>query len=205
MRRATSRSEDAKNLSADSLRNSRPDVPAPGPARPGVRDLPPLPARRGDDGAAVPARQRLREAATDSEGVQRLQLHRGPRSELPRPARASRALEGAAADARRGARTAATTAVAIDALRRSSRRSPSDPDLAYPAPRHARATRALGRYEIERELGKGAMGTVYLGRDPKINRVVAIKAIPLARGIRGGRSAGSARALLPRGRNGRAT
>jgi len=60
---------------------------------------------------------------------------------------------------------------------------PADPDLAYPAPRHARpthATRALGRYEIERELGKGAMGTVYLGRDPKINRVVAIKAIPLA-------------------------
>ncbi|HEY7642203.1 MAG TPA: serine/threonine-protein kinase [Steroidobacteraceae bacterium] len=57
---------------------------------------------------------------------------------------------------------------------------PSDPDMAYPAPRHARATRTLGRYEIERELGKGAMGTVYLGRDPKINRVVAIKAIPLA-------------------------
>jgi serine/threonine-protein kinase len=39
---------------------------------------------------------------------------------------------------------------------------------------------ALGRYEIERELGKGAMGVVYLGRDPKINRVVAIKAIALA-------------------------
>jgi eukaryotic-like serine/threonine-protein kinase len=57
---------------------------------------------------------------------------------------------------------------------------PSDPDLAYAKPRHARATRTLGRYEIERELGKGAMGTVYLGRDPKINRVVAIKAIPLA-------------------------
>lgn len=40
--------------------------------------------------------------------------------------------------------------------------------------------RTLGRYEIIRELGKGAMGTVYLGRDPKINRVVAIKAISLA-------------------------
>jgi eukaryotic-like serine/threonine-protein kinase len=58
---------------------------------------------------------------------------------------------------------------------------PADPDMAYPAPRHARPTsRTLGRYQIERELGKGAMGTVYLGRDPKINRVVAIKAIPLA-------------------------
>ena len=33
----------------------------------------------------------------------------------------------------------------------------------------------LGRYQIEKELGKGAMGVVYLGRDPKINRVVAIK------------------------------
>src|SRR5262249_55170267 len=43
-----------------------------------------------------------------------------------------------------------------------------------------RSARALGRCESERELGKGAMGTVYLGRDPKINRVVAIKAIPLA-------------------------
>lgn len=56
---------------------------------------------------------------------------------------------------------------------------PADPDLAY-VPRAVRASRTLGRYEIERELGKGAMGTVYLGRDPKINRVVAIKAIPLA-------------------------
>lgn len=38
----------------------------------------------------------------------------------------------------------------------------------------------LGRYEVERELGQGAMGVVYLGRDPKINRVVAIKTLPLA-------------------------
>ncbi len=38
----------------------------------------------------------------------------------------------------------------------------------------------LGRYEILRELGRGAMGVVYLGRDPRINRPVAIKAIPLA-------------------------
>ena len=38
----------------------------------------------------------------------------------------------------------------------------------------------LGRYEIEEELGKGAMGVVYLGRDPKINRVVAIKTLALS-------------------------
>jgi serine/threonine-protein kinase len=35
----------------------------------------------------------------------------------------------------------------------------------------------LGRYEVIRELGKGAMGTVFLGRDPKINRQVAIKTL----------------------------
>jgi len=38
----------------------------------------------------------------------------------------------------------------------------------------------LGRYQIEKELGKGAMGAVYLGRDPKINRVVAIKTMALS-------------------------
>ncbi len=35
----------------------------------------------------------------------------------------------------------------------------------------------LGRYEIVSELGQGAMGTVFLGRDPKINREVAIKTL----------------------------
>jgi serine/threonine-protein kinase len=35
----------------------------------------------------------------------------------------------------------------------------------------------LGRYRIEKVLGQGAMGTVYLGVDPKINRQVAIKTL----------------------------
>lgn len=35
----------------------------------------------------------------------------------------------------------------------------------------------LGRYRIERELGRGAMGIVYLGFDPKISRKVAIKTL----------------------------
>lgn len=38
----------------------------------------------------------------------------------------------------------------------------------------------LGRYQVEKELGKGAMGIVYQGRDPKINRVVAIKTMALS-------------------------
>jgi len=41
-------------------------------------------------------------------------------------------------------------------------------------------TQRLGRYQLEREIGRGAMGVVYLGRDTAINRLVAIKAIPLA-------------------------
>jgi len=37
--------------------------------------------------------------------------------------------------------------------------------------------KTLGRYNIERTLGKGAMGVVYEGLDPKLNRRVAIKTI----------------------------
>src|SRR3954471_5880134 len=37
--------------------------------------------------------------------------------------------------------------------------------------------KALGRYRIERVLGKGAMGVVYEGFDPRLNRRVAIKTI----------------------------
>lgn len=38
----------------------------------------------------------------------------------------------------------------------------------------------LGRYEIRSQLGAGGMGEVYLARDPKINRDVAIKVLPAA-------------------------
>ena len=38
----------------------------------------------------------------------------------------------------------------------------------------------LGRYQVEKELGQGAMGVVYLGKDPKINRDVAIKTMGLS-------------------------
>jgi eukaryotic-like serine/threonine-protein kinase len=43
----------------------------------------------------------------------------------------------------------------------------------------------LGRYRIERELGRGAMGAVYLGLDPQIGRQVAIKTMALGREFAG--------------------
>ncbi|MBY0466818.1 MAG: CHASE2 domain-containing protein [Burkholderiales bacterium] len=43
----------------------------------------------------------------------------------------------------------------------------------------------LGRYQVEKELGKGAMGVVYLGKDPRIGRIVAIKTMALAQEFEG--------------------
>lgn len=51
---------------------------------------------------------------------------------------------------------------------------------AAPAPAMASPGPNLGRYQLERVIGRGAMATVYLGRDPTINRLVAIKTLPLA-------------------------
>jgi hypothetical protein len=40
-----------------------------------------------------------------------------------------------------------------------------------------------GRYQAEKELGKGAMGVVYQDKDPKIGRVVAIKTMAPTQGF----------------------
>jgi len=47
-----------------------------------------------------------------------------------------------------------------------------DPNIAQPV---------LGRYQIIESIGKGAMGAVFLGKDPKIGRTVAIKTLPLSK------------------------
>jgi predicted Ser/Thr protein kinase len=41
----------------------------------------------------------------------------------------------------------------------------------------------LGRFEIIREIGKGAMGIVYLAHDPKIDRNIAIKMVAIPAGV----------------------
>ena len=38
----------------------------------------------------------------------------------------------------------------------------------------------IGLYPIEREVGRGGMGIVYLGRDTRLDRPVAIKVLPEA-------------------------
>ncbi|MEM9402961.1 MAG: protein kinase [Pseudomonadota bacterium] len=47
------------------------------------------------------------------------------------------------------------------------------------AKKNGAAPQRLGRYVIEKRLGRGAMGAVYLARDPRINRPVALKVIPI--------------------------
>ena len=78
----------------------------------------------------------------------------------------------------------ATAAVGWWWLRRRSREAveevPPRPP-AVPAPRASPGQRRLGRYVVEREIGRGASGVVYLGRDPDNDQPVAIKTLLLRR------------------------
>jgi serine/threonine-protein kinase len=53
------------------------------------------------------------------------------------------------------------------------------PASSDPQEKNSAGPQRLGRYVIERRIGRGAMGAVYLAKDPRINRPVALKAIPI--------------------------
>jgi serine/threonine-protein kinase len=57
-------------------------------------------------------------------------------------------------------------------LVRTNHAPPSDDGTTMPP--------SIGRYELLEPIGRGAMGNVYLGRDPLINRILALKAIDLS-------------------------
>lgn len=72
-------------------------------------------------------------------------------------------------------RLAAIENLAVDGTAMAPGSFDSTRTLVLPQQNVSRPT--LGRYEIEREIGRGAMGVVYLGKDPKIARTVAIKTL----------------------------
>ena len=90
-------------------------------------------------------------------------------------------------DARARYKRARALALNVDAPHSTppnSTQPPSDTSLPLPGGPPGVAS-MLGRYQLEREIGKGAMGVVYLGRDPTIGRVVAIKTLALGQEFEG--------------------
>ena len=61
--------------------------------------------------------------------------------------------------------------------------APANAEFVEPVLRPDRAM--LGRYRLERQIGRGSMGAVYLGHDPQIGRAVAIKTMALSREFEG--------------------
>ena len=79
--------------------------------------------------------------------------------------------------------TAASAGTATAPAPPAGAESPEPTELTEPMLRTERAT--LGRYRLERQIGRGSMGAVYLGHDPQIGRAVAIKTMALSREFEG--------------------
>jgi serine/threonine-protein kinase len=92
-------------------------------------------------------------------------------------ARLRRLMDAERAKPKAAPAAAAKSAPSLDPAVKAAAAAPAAAGAAAPA---AGDTQRLGRYQLEREIGRGAMGIVYLGKDTAINRMVAIKAIPLA-------------------------
>ena len=77
-------------------------------------------------------------------------------------------------------RRQAAQALSEDAEQGEEGESPSEPkSTAATSTINSYAPGMLGRYRVLKELGRGAMGLVYLGKDPTIQRFVAIKTMRL--------------------------
>jgi serine/threonine-protein kinase len=61
----------------------------------------------------------------------------------------------------------------------ASTKRPDSTSKPVPLTTNGQTPAMLGRYKVLKELGRGAMGVVYLGKDPKIQRFVAIKTMRL--------------------------
>ena len=69
-------------------------------------------------------------------------------------------------------------------------------DHVLPVEDGVRMPASIGRYELLEPIGRGAMGNVYLGRDPLINRILALKAIDLTMGYDNASCEGTAETFL---------
>ncbi len=79
-------------------------------------------------------------------------------------------------ESRDEAMAASTESTNVGLRQKATELAPGGP----PTPSMSTMPKTLGRYAVERVLGRGAMGAVYLARDPTIDRTVAIKLIQTA-------------------------